>query len=118
MLAKWSLLAQNVYQLLLCLLHACLAGQRQDHRSQPRPESMQRKGYRFFTDDEDSFGLEDMLQAALFLHEKRTFVPAKPWEHSSSNKIVCEAKLLSRTVQQHLNQMQQQSQAGIVDLYS
>lgn len=70
---------------------------------------MHRKGYRFFADDEDAFGLEDLLQAALFRCEGRTFVPAKAWQHESCDKIVSSAKLLSEEVQQHLAQMQQQA---------
>ena len=84
------------------------AGQRQDHRSQQRSESMHRKGYRLFSDDEDVFGLEDVLQAALFLHAGSAFVPAKPWEHDTSSKVVTDQKLLSKEVQQHLAQMQQE----------
>ena len=67
---------------------------------------MQRTGCRFFVDDEDSFGLEDLLQAAVFLHEGRTFVPAKAWQHEACDKIVSNAKQLNEEVQQHLAQMQ------------
>ena len=69
---------------------------------------MHRKGYRLFSDDEDVFGLEDMLQAAVFLHTGSTLVPAKPWEHDISNKSISSQQLLSKEVQQHLVQMQQE----------
>lgn len=39
------------------------SGKRQDNRAASRPGSMHQKGYRFFADDEDVYGLEDMLQA-------------------------------------------------------
>ena len=39
------------------------AGKRQNHLAKERPGSMQQKGWRFFADDEDEFGLEDILQA-------------------------------------------------------
>ncbi len=40
----------------------CGAGVRQDNRSAERTGSMQKRGYRFLTDDEDEYGLEDILQ--------------------------------------------------------
>lgn len=39
-------------------------GKRQDHRAKERPGGGQLKGWRFFADDEDEFGLEDILQAS------------------------------------------------------
>ncbi len=38
-------------------------GKRQDNRAASRPGSMHKKGFRFFADDEDMYGLEDILQA-------------------------------------------------------
>lgn len=38
------------------------AGRRQDNRAAERPGSGMRAGARFFADDEDEFGLEDLLQ--------------------------------------------------------
>lgn len=38
------------------------AGKRQDNRAAPRPGSLHQKGWRFFADDEDEFGLEEVLQ--------------------------------------------------------
>jgi len=35
---------------------------------------------RFFADDEDEFGLEDILEAAVFLECGSVRVPHKPWE--------------------------------------
>ena len=42
----------------------CCAGVHQDNRVQPRPGQPQQKGMRFFADDEDAFGLEDLLQVS------------------------------------------------------
>lgn len=39
-----------------------VAGKRQDNRAAARPRSMHQKGWRFFADDEDLYGLEDILQ--------------------------------------------------------
>lgn len=39
------------------------------------------QGWRFFADDEDEFGLEDILQGLCFADAGETFVPPKPWEH-------------------------------------
>ena len=39
------------------------AGRRQDNRAAERPGGALRAGWRFFADDEDEFGLEDLLQA-------------------------------------------------------
>jgi hypothetical protein len=40
----------------------CHTGKRQDNRNKDRKGSRTLKGYRFFADDEDEFGLEDILQ--------------------------------------------------------
>ena len=67
------------------MLPACLsppaapAGQRQDNRVRERAGEPGRRGYRFFADDEDSFGLEDLLIALCFAAEGRAYVPPKPW---------------------------------------
>lgn len=55
-------------------------GIRQDNRVKPRRGEMLRKGWRFFADDEDEFGLEDVLQALCFVESGETFAPPKPWE--------------------------------------
>lgn len=39
------------------------AGRRMDNRAQERPGGLHQKGVRFFVEDEDEFGLDDMLQA-------------------------------------------------------
>ena len=43
------------------------AGQRQDNRRKEHPSRRPLCGFRFFADDEDDFGLEDILQALCFL---------------------------------------------------
>jgi len=55
-------------------------GQRRDHRTAERPGEGGLKGMRFFADDEDEFGLEDILEAAVFLECGSVRVPHKPWE--------------------------------------
>lgn len=45
-----------------CPALAAPAGKRQDNRVVPRPGSLHQKGWRFFADDEDLHGLEDILQ--------------------------------------------------------
>lgn len=48
------------------------AGRRQDNRAAERPGSGMRAGARFFADDEDEFGLEDLLQVRpLCRHQRR-----------------------------------------------
>lgn len=56
-------MAQVCAEKLLCDMLSCTApaGRRMDNRSQERPGGAQ-KGIRFFIEDEDEFGLEDMLQ--------------------------------------------------------
>ncbi len=81
------------------------AGKRQDNRTQQRSGSMRLKGYRFFADDEDTFGLEDILQALMFMKTGSTPVPAKPWQQGIQSKVVTQANLLSKEAQSHLAQM-------------
>ncbi|KAK9853604.1 hypothetical protein WJX84_007036 [Apatococcus fuscideae] len=52
-------------------------GVRQDNQSKERSGSMVQKGVRFFREDEDEFGLEDILQALCFLETGVSFVPSK-----------------------------------------
>lgn len=66
---------------------------------------MHMKGYRFFADDEDSYGLEDILQALMLMKTGKTFVPAKPWAQQVPSKVISQAKLLSKEAQSHLVQM-------------
>ncbi|KAK9831834.1 hypothetical protein WJX81_000048 [Elliptochloris bilobata] len=54
-------------------------GKRQDNRAAQRPGGGMRTGVRFFADDEDDFGLEDLLQALCFREAGAAWVPAKPW---------------------------------------
>lgn len=85
---------------------AALPGKRQNNMTQPRSDSMQLKGFRFFADDEDHFGLEDILQAVAFMHSSQTFVPAKPWQHGRANAIVATREELSKEAQGHLSQIE------------
>ena len=66
---------------------------------------MHLQGYRFFADDEDNFGLEDMLQALMFMKTDSAFVPSKPWQQGAENTIVTQANLLSKEAQNHLANM-------------
>lgn len=54
-------------------------GRRQDNREAMRPGSMTERGFRFFADDEDEHGLEEILQALCFAEAGRTYVSVKPW---------------------------------------
>jgi HSP20 family molecular chaperone IbpA len=54
-------------------------GVRQDNRAAQRPGSMTMKGWRLFVEDEDEFGLENVLMGMCFGAAGMSFVPAKPW---------------------------------------
>ncbi|KDD72615.1 hypothetical protein H632_c3121p1, partial [Helicosporidium sp. ATCC 50920] len=57
-------------------------GQRQDNRAAPRTDiggPDPPKGWRFFKDDEDEFGLEAVLQALSFHLQQKAYVPPKPY---------------------------------------
>lgn len=71
---------------------------------------MHLKGYRFFADDEDTFGLEDILQALVFMKTGSTTVPAKPWQQGTQSKDVTQANLLSKEAQSHLAQMRKSAE--------
>ncbi|GMH39071.1 hypothetical protein BSKO_06969 [Bryopsis sp. KO-2023] len=60
-------------------------GIRQDNRQLERNHGG-RKGFRFLLDDEDEFGLEDILQAACMKYMSWTQVPSKPWNHSDATR--------------------------------
>lgn len=81
------------------------SGKRQNNTNQQRPDSHQLKGYRFFADDEDQFGLEDILQAVIFMKSSTAFVPAKPWQHGVTSKTVQAIQDMSEEAQTHLCQM-------------
>ena len=66
---------------------------------------MMQKGVRFFREDEDDFGLEDILQALCFLETGAAFVPSKPWQHGMEAKIVQDVASLSQEVQDHLERL-------------
>ena len=86
-------------------LYRVFSGKRQNNTTQQRSDSNHLKGYRFFADDEDQFGLEDILQAVMFMKSSKTFVPAKPWQHGVTSKTIQATKDLSKEVQSHLSQM-------------
>ena len=85
---------------------ATCAGKRQDNRATKRPGSLDKKGFRYFADDEDEFELEQMLQALCFREAGCTWVPSKPWEHGTAGRWVHEAEHLPDATQQHLKQLQ------------
>ncbi|DBA99584.1 hypothetical protein WJX82_005130 [Trebouxia sp. C0006] len=101
------------HSLMICLARPAVTseeeiwkkGKRQDNRTQQRSGSMHLKGYRFFADDEDTFGLENILQALMFMKTGSTPVPAKPWQQGIQSKVVSQANLLSKEAQSHLAQM-------------
>ncbi|KAL3154051.1 hypothetical protein ABBQ32_013597 [Trebouxia sp. C0010 RCD-2024] len=80
-------------------------GQRQNNTTQQRADSNRLKGYRFFADDEDQFGLENILQAIMFMKSGKAFVPAKPWQLGVTSKAVQAIEDLSKEAQGHLHQM-------------
>ena len=55
-------------------------GRRSDNRAADVPGYPGRRGQRFFEDDSDPLGLEDVLQALCFAREGRAWVPPKPYE--------------------------------------
>ena len=85
--------------------HCVLPGKRQNNTNQQRLDSPQLKGYRFFADDEDQFGLEDILQAVMFMKSGTAFVPAKPWQHGVTSKTIQRIQDMSKEAQAHLSQM-------------
>lgn len=54
-------------------------GVRQDNRVKERSDGSGKKGVRFFLEDEDEFGLEDVAQAVSVKHWGWTYLPIKPW---------------------------------------
>lgn len=67
-----------IYAHLACtnqrLYRACATGQRQDNLNAKWPGSLSTKGFRFFQDDEDEFGLEDILQAVCWLEASQNYL--------------------------------------------
>ena len=63
-------------------------GERQDNLNAKRPDSLSRAGYRYFVDDEDEFGLEDVLQAICYLEVK------SPWYLSSNQHPLCAYRMI------------------------
>ena len=56
-------------------------GVRQDNRSAQRQGSMHLKGYRLFVEDEDEFGLEDILSGLVYAECGAAYIAPKPWGH-------------------------------------
>lgn len=73
---------------------------------------MHDKGWRFFADDEDVYGLEELLQALCFLEAGRAFVPAKPWRPQEESGWVGEEHLLPPAVRQFVQRFRQQAAAA------
>ena len=61
------------------------AGQRQDNMNAKRSNRQNAKGYRFFQDDEDSFELEDILQAMCWLEVRLSSAVYSSLSDISSN---------------------------------
>ena len=80
-------------------------GKRQNNTNQQRSDYNHSKGYRFFADDEDQFGLEDILQAVMFMKSRTAFVPAKPWQHGVTSKTIRVLEDMSKEAQNHFSQM-------------
>ena len=80
-------------------------GNRDDNQTKPRRDGHQRKGVRFFIEDEDEFGLEDVLQALCFLDSSETYVPPKPWIKDAEPKVIREFALLSPRVKELVEKM-------------
>ena len=53
---------------------------------------MARKGFRFFRDDEDEFGLEDILQAMCFLEVSKILSPALACSNSDFKLLAAEPR--------------------------
>jgi hypothetical protein len=87
-------------------------GKRMDNLNADRPGEIERKGYRFFVDDEDEFGLEDILQALCFLETGETYVPPKPWEQQLKGKRVRDVSLLSETARKQLEKFLTELEKG------
>jgi hypothetical protein len=83
-------------------------GVRQDNRQGKRPEGMNKKGYRFFIDDEDEYGLEDYLQAICLLDCGKTYVPSKPWDPYQESRWTSNPLETSSQAQQFIHLLQNQ----------
>lgn len=103
----WKFIAHSIHLLthFSATFHCILSGKRQNNTNQQRADSYQLKGYRFFADDEDQFGLEDILQAVMFMKSSTAFVPAKPWQHGVMGKTIQAIQDMSKEAQTHLSQM-------------
>lgn len=71
-----------------------VTGKRQDNRAATRPGSLHKKGFRFFADDEDMYGLENILQVCqmcsrlcLQLLRCRGLLRAAPVQHSTAGRM-------------------------------
>jgi hypothetical protein len=83
------------------LLLAMLAGVRQNNAAATRScrNGHGKTGYAFFADDEDEFGLANLLQALLFHETGRTPIIPKPWELATGAVGVGDARS-SRWIEQ------------------
>lgn len=86
--------------------HDWMPGQRQDNLTAKRHDSHLATGYRFFRDDEDEFGLEDILQAICFLEVKwlrndhaccnANHARYKICHHPTFRDVLCKARAIFR----------------------
>lgn len=72
------------------------AGRRQDNRAAQRPGGGTRTGVRFFADDEDEFGLEDLLQARRRKDSALSSVCAVNGQATGAWKMHCICSLKAR----------------------
>lgn len=82
-------------------------GRRQDNRAALRPGSMTQRGFRFFADDEDEFGLEEVLQALCFFETGATYVSPKPWTAEEEPRWAREEGALPLDAQTMLHRLQE-----------
>jgi len=89
-------------------------GNRMDNMNVDRRDGRNRKGYRFFIDDEDFFNLEGILQAMCFLESGEAWVPAKPYEHYHypfvQSKLATKLDMLSEEASKHIESMLQDNE--------
>ena len=81
-------------------------GVRQDNRQASRQGSMHKKGFRFFAEDEDMYGLEDILQALCFLDCGKSYVAARPWDPYQESRWAQSLAELTEEAQKNLMQIQ------------
>lgn len=77
-------------------------GVRQDNRVKEQRDGSGKKGVRFFLEDEDEFGMEDVAQAVSLKHWGWAYVPIKPWALDQGGHFVTRASDLSSAAQKTL----------------